>query len=443
MSVLEMKEGNIARLTITVDKDAFVKALNDAYHKTANRYPVPGFRKGKAPRKVIEANYGAMVFFDEAFDLCWAEPYDAAVAEHELVPVDRPSVVDIPVMSEQEGVTYVAEVQLKPEVVLGQYKGIAVKKAAYTVTDEEVDQALKNEQLKQVRYEDVDRPVVLGDRIILDYCGKVDGVAFEGGTAEDQPLEIGSNTFIPGFEDQLVGAVAGEERDINVTFPEEYHAEELKGKAAVFTCKIKAVQKKELPEIDDEFIKDISEQDTVAEWKENKKQELLKAREAAAKNARENELLEKVAENAQVDIPDCMVDREVQYMMQNMSYQLAASGLKLDDYFKYMGTDREKMEAMYRPDAKQRVKVELAVEAVRKAENITASSEEIDAAIAKYAEQNGLTKEKLMDTLTDYDRAYFADRVCADKVVDLLLENAVEAEEPAEEAAPAQEPKAE
>ena len=318
MSVLEMKEGNIAKLTITVDKDAFVKALNDAYHKTGSRYPVPGFRKGKAPRKVIEANYGAMVFYDEAFDLCWAEPYDAAVAEHKLVPVDRPSVVDIPVMSETEGVTYVAEVQLKPEVTLGQYKGIAVKKLAYTVTDEEVDNALKMEQQKQVRYEDVDRPVENGDRIILDYCGKVDGVAFEGGTAQDQTLDIGSHTFIPGFEEQLVGVNPGEEKDIHVTFPEEYHAENLKGKAAVFTCKVKTVQKKELPEIDDEFIKDISEQDTVAEWKENKKQELLKARETAAKNARENELLEKAADNARVDIPDCMVNREVQYMMQNI-----------------------------------------------------------------------------------------------------------------------------
>ena len=442
MSVLEMKEGNIARLTITVDKDAFVKALNDAYHKTASRYPVPGFRKGKAPRRVIEANYGAMVFYDEAFDLCWAEPYDAAVKEHVLTPVDRPSVVDIPTMSEIEGVTYVAEVQLKPEVTLGQYKGIAVKKQAYTVTDEEVDNALKTEQTKQVRYEDVDRPVEMGDRIILDYCGKVDDVAFEGGTAENQTLDIGSNTFIPGFEEQLVGVNPGEEKDIHVTFPEEYHAENLKGKPAVFTCKVKTVQKKELPEIDDEFIKDISEQDTVAEWKENKKQELLKAREAAAKSARENELLEKAADNATVDIPDCMVDREVQYMMQNMAYQLAASGIKLEDYFKYMGTDKEKMEAMYRPDAKQRVKVELVIEAIKRAENIEASEEEIEEAIALYAAQNGLTKEKLMETLTDDDKAYFADRACADKIVNLLLDTAVETEEEPE-AEPASAPKAE
>ena len=429
MSVLEMKEGNVARLTITVDKDAFAKALNDAYHKTASRYPVPGFRKGKAPRKVIEANYGAMVFFDEAFDLCWAEPYDAAVKEHDLTPVDRPSVVDIPAMSEAEGITYVAEVQLKPEVKLGQYKGIAVKKQAYTVTDEEVDNALKMEQQKQVRYEDVDRAVENGDRIILDYFGKVDGVAFEGGSAQDQTLDIGSHTFIPGFEEQLVGVKAGEEKDIHVTFPEEYHAENLKGKPAVFSCRVKAVQKKELPEIDDEFIKDISEQDTVAEWKENKKQELLKAREQAAKNARENELLEKAADNAEVDVPACMVDREVQYMMQNMSYQLAASGLKLEDYFKYMGTDKEKMEAMYRPDAQQRVKTELVIEAIRKAENVVATDEEIDGAIAKYAEQNGMPLDKLKDTLSEDDRAYFADRVCADKIIDLLVSTAVESDE--------------
>ena len=433
MSVLEMKEGNVARLTITVDKDAFMKALNDAYHKTANRYPVPGFRKGKAPRKVIEANYGAMVFYDEAFDLCWAEPYDAAVAEHALVPVDRPSVVDIPTMSEQEGVTYVAEVQLKPDVTLGQYKGIAVKKLAYTVTDEEVDNALKMEQQKQVRYEDVDRPVEMGDRIILDYCGKVDDVAFEGGTAEDQTLDIGSNTFIPGFEEQLVGVNPGEEKDIHVTFPEEYHAENLKGKPAVFTCKVKTVQKKELPEIDDEFIKDISEQDTVAEWKEAKKKELLEAREKAAKSARENELLEKAADNAIVDVPDCMVDREVQYMMQSFGYQLAASGIKMDDYFKYMGTDREKMEAMYRPDAKKRVKTELVIEAIRKAENVVASDEEIDAAIAEYAEQNGMPLDQLKENLRDDDKAYFADRVCANKIIDMLAATAVETnEEPAE-----------
>ena len=429
MSVLEMKEGNVARLTITVDKDTFVKALNDAYHKTASRYPVPGFRKGKAPRRIIEANYGAMVFYDEAFDLCWAEPYDAAIKEHNLVPVDRPSVVEMPVMSEQEGVTYVAEVQLKPEVTLGQYKGIAVKKLAYTVTDEEVDNALKAEQLKQVRYEDVDRPVENGDRIILDYCGKVDGVAFEGGTAEDQTLDIGSGTFIPGFEEQLVGVNPGEEKDIHVTFPEEYHAENLKGKPAVFTCKVKAVQKKELPEIDDEFIKDISEQDTVAEWKEAKRKELLEAREKAAKNARENELLEKAADNATVDIPDCMVDREVQYMMQSFGYQLAASGLKMDDYFKYMGTDREKMEAMYRPDAKQRVKTELVIEAIRKAENVIASDAEIDAAIEKYAQQNGMPLDQLKENLRDDDKAYFADQVSANKIIDLLVETAVETDE--------------
>ncbi|MBR2605279.1 MAG: trigger factor [Clostridia bacterium] len=429
MSVLEMKEGNIARLTITVEKDAFVKALNDAYHKTAGRYPVPGFRKGKAPRKVIETNYGAMVFYDEAFDLCWAEPYDAAIREHDLTPVDRPSVVDIPKMSEAEGVTYVAEVQLKPEVTLGQYKGIAVKKLAYTVTDEEVDEALKMEQQKQVRYEDVDRPVENGDRIILDYCGKVDGVAFEGGTAEDQTLDIGSGTFIPGFEEQLIGVNPGEEKDIHVTFPEEYHAENLKGKPAVFTCKVKAVQKKELPEIDDEFIKDISEQDTVAEWKEAKRKELLEAREKAAKNARENELLEKAADNATVDIPDCMVDREVQYMMQSFGYQLAASGLKMDDYFKYMGTDREKMEAMYRPDAKQRVKTELVIEAIRKAENVIASDAEIDEAIEKYAQQNGMPLDQLKENLRDDDKAYFADQVSANKIIDLLVETAVETDE--------------
>lgn len=433
MSEYEKMDGDIAKLTITVDAEAFQKALLDAYHKNGAKYPVPGFRKGKAPRKIIEANYGAMIFYDAAFDLCWAAPYEEALTEHDLSPVDRPE-VDITSISEEAGVVFTAQVQLKPTVTLGAYKGIAVKKQAYTVTDDEVNGALEQEQQKQVRYVDVERPVIDGDRIILDYAGSVDGVAFEGGTAEDQTLDIGSKTFIPGFEDQLVGAAAGEERDVHVTFPEDYHAEDLKGKAAVFACKIKAVQQKETPQVDDEFIKDISEYDTVEEWKEKKKEELSKAKESQAKIARENEVVFAAADNAQCAVPACMIDRQVQVMLQDMSYRLAGSGIKLEDYFRYMGTDQEKVQEMYRPEAEKRVKVELVMEQIRKEENVTASEEDVNEAIELYAAENGMTAEDLKKNLTDADRNYFEDRACVDKVVKILVDSSVETDEaPAED----------
>ena len=425
MSVLEMKEGNVARLTITVEKDAFVKALNDAYHKTASRYPVPGFRKGKAPRKVIEANYGAMVFYDEAFDLCWAEPYDAAVKEHNLVPVDRPSVVEMPVMSEQEGVTYVAEVQLKPEVTLGQYKGIAVKKLAYTVTDEEVDNALKMEQQKQVRYEDVDRPVENGDRIILDYCGKVDGVAFEGGTAQDQTLDIGSHTFIPGFEEQLVGVNPGEEKDIHVTFPEEYHAENLKGKAAVFKCEVHEVKEKQTPELDDDFAGDKGF-DTVDEYKADVREKLAERKAEAAKNKKENDVLEKLIEGAEMDIPEAMISSQVEQSIDEYAQQLRRQGLSLDQYFMFTGLNREKMAENSRPGIEKRIKSRLVLEAVAKAEGIVASDEDYEKELNEMAEQYKLEVENIKGMIRPQDEKMMRKDIEIQKALDFVVENAKE-----------------
>lgn len=430
MAQFEKLEGNKAKLTITVDAETFRKALNDAYKKTAGRYAVQGFRKGKAPRKVIETYYGQGVFYEDAFELCWGEAYDEAVKEHDLFVVDRPD-VDILSIGENEGVTYVAEVTLKPEVKLGEYKGIAVPKADYTVSDEDVMKALEAERENQARFADVDRPAENGDRVLLDYSGSVDGEKFDGGTAEDQTLVLGSNTFIPGFEDQLIGIKAGESRDVNVTFPTEYHAEHLAGKAAVFACTVKAVQKKELPEIDDEFIGDISEFETVDAWKADKKAKMLEEKKQAMDNMRENLAIKGACDNATVDIPDCMIDRQVDYMVQDIKYRLAGSGLDFNTYLKYLNTTEADMRRNYRAEAEARVKMQLVIEAISKAENVQATDEEIEEEIRKYAENGNTDVETFKAQLTDADREYFAERVSVDKTVKLIVDAAVETEEPA------------
>ena len=428
MAQLERLEGNKAKLTITIDAETFRKALNDTYRKTAGRYPVQGFRKGKAPRKVIETYYGKGVFYEDAFDACWGEPYDAAVKEHDLFVVDRPD-VDIEKIGEDEGVVYTAVVTLKPEVTLGQYKGIAVPKADYTVSDEDVDKALEAERENQARFVDVDRPAEDGDRVLLDYSGSVDGEKFEGGTAEDQTLVLGSHTFIPGFEEQLVGIKAGESRDINVTFPTEYHAEHLAGKAAVFACTVKAVQKKELPEIDDEFIGDISEFETVDAWKADKKAKMIEEKKKNLDNMRESLAIKGACDNAQVDIPDCMIDRQVDYMMQDLKYRLQGSGLDMDMYLKYLNTTEADMRKNYRTEAEARVKMQLVIDAIAKAENMQATDEEIEAEIKKYAEQGGSDVETFRAQLSEGDREYLADRVMVDKTVQMISDTAVETEE--------------
>lgn len=429
MAQLEKLEGNKAKLTIKIDAETFRKALNEAYKKTAGRYAVQGFRKGHAPRKVIETYYGEGVFYEDAFDACWGEAYDAAVKEHDLFVVDRPD-VDILSIGENEGVEFVAEVTLKPEVTLGEYKGIAVPKADYTVSDEDVDKALETERENQARFADVDRPAENGDRVLLDYSGSVDGEKFEGGTAEDQTLVLGSNTFIPGFEDQLVGAKAGESREVNVTFPTDYHAEHLAGKAAVFACTVKAVQKKELPEIDDDFIGDISEFETVDAWKADKKAKMLEEKKQYMDNMRENLAIKGACDNATVDIPDCMIDRQVDYMMQDVKYRLAGSGLDFDTYLKYLNTTEADMRKNYRTEAEARVKMQLVIDAVAKAENVQATDEEIEEEIKKYAESGNTDVETFRSTLTDGDREYLADRVMVDKTVKLITDAAVETEEP-------------
>ncbi|MDO4564793.1 MAG: trigger factor [Clostridia bacterium] len=423
MAQVEKLDGGKAKLTIEIAPELFQKALNSAYHKTASRYNIPGFRKGKAPRRVIENMYGEMCFYEDAFELCWGDAYDAALSEHGLVAVDRPA-VDITAISEAEGVTYIAEVQLKPEVKLGQYKGIAIPKLEYNVSDEEVEKELNAEQEKQARFIDVEREIKDGDRIILDYSGSVDGEKFDGGTAEDQTLVIGSKSFIPGFEEQLIGAKPGEKRDIKVTFPEEYHAEHLAGKEAVFECLIKSISEKELPVIDDEFIKDISEFDTVDEWKADKKAKLTEEKAQQNKTICENNALKVACDNAEVEIPDCMIDRQIEYMIRDLRYRLSSGGVSLEDYCGYVGTTVDELKNSYREEAGARVKMQLVIEAVTEAEKIEATDEEIDKSIEEYAGQNNMETEEFSKQLKQEDRDYLADRIAVQKTIALIVDSA-------------------
>lgn len=423
MATFEKLENNKAKLTVTVDKDAFAAALQTAYVKTVKHYNVPGFRKGKAPRKVIENLYGEAVFFEDAFEEVWGDAYDAALTESNLVAVDKPE-LDITTISKDEGVVFTAVVQLKPEVTLGAYKGIEVEKPTYTVEDADVDAEIEKEREKNARFIDVERTVENGDRVMLDYSGSVDGVKFDGGTAEDQMLVIGSGSFIPGFEEQLVGVAIGEERDISVKFPEEYHAEELSGKDAIFHVKIKSVQIKELPALDDEFAKDVSEFDTLEAYRADKKKALTEAAEKSAQAAIENAALQAACDNATVEIPEVMVGRQVNYMLQDIAYRLQMSGMSLEDYCKFTGTDMDQLRQSYHDEAAARVKMQLVIEAVGKAENIACAAEDLDKTIADYAENSGSDAETFKKNLSTDDIEYLTDRVVAEKSVDFIVKNA-------------------
>lgn len=427
MATMEKLEGSKVKLTIEISAAKFDEATQQAYHTAGKKYNVPGFRKGKAPRKVIENMYGPLVFFDDAFDILYPEAYQSAVQEHSLEPVDRP---DVSIESLPEGETplvFSLEVAVKPEVELGQYKGIEVEKHAYNVTDEEVSAAI--EQLREgiARMVDVERAVENGDTVNLDYSGSVDGVKFDGGTAEGQTLVIGSGSFIPGFEEQMIGMATGEEKEIKVTFPAEYHAENLAGKEAVFAVKVNGVQVRELPELDDEFAKDVSEFDTLDALRESKKQELLEQAAKNAKTEKENDVVRQAVENATVVIPEAMVERQIDNFLNDMRYRLSMQGLSLEDYLKYTNTDMAALRDQCRADSLLRVKSQLVIEAISKAENIQATPEEINAKMAEYATRfSPETTENFENTLTEDDKLYFADQVMVDKTLAVMTDSAKE-----------------
>ena len=425
MASFEKLESNKVKLGMTISAEDFDKAVDKAYLKLRKTITVPGFRKGHAPKGVIEKAYGWYVFVDDAFDEAYPAVYEAAVKEHDVKPVDRP---DITILSAEKGedVAFEAVVTVMPEVSLGQYKGIEVEKQEYNVTDEMVNAEIERERENVARMIDVERPIENGDEVELDYSGTVDGVKFEGGTAEHQTLVIGSGMFIPGFEEQMIGMNVGEEKDLNVKFPDEYHSDELKGKDAVFHVKVHAVRVKELPEADDEFAKDVSEFNTIAELRDHKKEELEKKAMNEAKAKKENDVIEKAVANATVDIPDVMIDRQADRMLNDIRYRLSMQGISLEDYCKYTGTKTEVMKAEMKNEAERRVKTQLVLDAIMKAEGIKAENDEIEKKIDEYCAQFDDKAEEFKAKLNEDDKAYFEDQVLLDKTINMLVDSAIE-----------------
>ena len=433
----EKISGNKAKLTFTIPAEQFDEALQQAFLKLRKRINVPGFRKGKAPRVMIERLYGESIFYDDAFEIVFPDAYRAAVEEYDLKPVDQPQ-IDLDEIGRGQDLKFHVEVFVRPDVTLGDYKGLEAEVELQKLTDEMVDARIAEDVEKASRTIDVeDRPVQEGDTVNLDYEGTTDGVAFAGGTAKGQTLTIGSHQFIPGFEEQMIGMQPGEEKDLNVKFPDEYHAEELKGKDAVFHVKVNGIQVTEKPELDDDFAADISEFDTFKEYKDNIVKELTERIEKNNDIAVENALAEKAAENAQVDIPQAMIEDQAEYQVREMAMRMSYQGLKLEDYLKYTGQTMDGLKQMYMPEAEKRVKVELVIEAIRKAEKIEPGEEEIEKAIAEQAERLGQDAESFKKNLTDEQKEYLKDNAAIRMVLDLLKKDAKitekKADVPAEE----------
>ena len=425
MSVqVEKLEKNMAKLTIEASAEDFEKAVNAAYNKNKNRINVPGFRKGKAPRIMIEKMYGAGIFFEDAANALSQTEYPKAAEECGLEIVSQPE-IDVVQIEKGKSFIFTAEVAVKPEVTLGEYKGVEVEVSGTEVTEEEVAAELKKEQESNSRTLDVDdRAVENGDMITLDFEGFVDGTAFEGGKGTDYPLTIGSGAFIPGFEEQLVGAVIGEEKDVNVTFPEKYHAADLAGKPAVFKCTVKAIKVKELPELDDEFAKDVSEFDTLAEYKEDIAKKLKERKEDVAKREKEDKVVDKIIENAEMDIPEPMVQSQISQLMNDFIRRMQAQGLSIDQYYQFTGLDQAKIQEQMRPQALKRIQSRLVLEKVAEVENIEISDEKVDEEIAKMAEMYKMEADKLKEVMGDYEKEQIKKDLAVQEAVTLVAEAA-------------------
>ena len=411
----EKVSSNKAKLSFTVPAEQFEAAMQKAYLKNRGKINVPGFRRGKAPRKLIETMYGESVFYDDAFQLIFPDLYDEAVKENNLQVVDQPE-VDVQEIGEGKDLVFSCEVFVRPDVTLGDYKGLTVNVTKQTVTDADIDARIEQDRKKVARQIDVEGALENGDTVKLNYMGTVDGVAFEGGTAENQTLTLGSGQFIPGFEEQMVGMNIGEEKDLNVTFPEKYHSEELAGKNAVFHVKVLSATRTELPKLDDDFAADASEYNTFAEYKDSIVKEL---NDRAAKNneiAVENALVEKAVENASMDIPQAMINEQTNYLLREMQMRMAYQGLKMEDYLKYTGQTIEQLADMYKGEAEHRVKVELTLDAIRKAEGIEPTDEDVAKQIAEQAERMGQSVEDFEKTLTDEQRGYLRDTAAIQKL---------------------------
>lgn len=425
MSVqVEKLEHNMAKLTITVEAAKFNEAMKKAYNKEKKSFNIPGFRKGKVPMAMVEKVYGAGVFYEDAANDLMPGAYADAVKEIEEDVVSRPE-IDVTQIGKDQDFIFTAEVALRPEVTLGDYKGLEAEKAAVEVTDDEVEAELKKAQEKNAREVTIeDRPVQNGDIITLNYAGTIDGVPFDGGTADNQSLEIGSHSFIDTFEDQLVGLSIGDEKDVEVTFPENYSAKELAGKPAVFHAKVLGIKEKQLPELDDDFVQDTTEFDTLDEYKADIKKNLTNDKEEKAKVDLENKLVELAVENAEMDIPQAMIDTEVDQMVQEFQQQIMYSGLSFDQYLQYTGQDREALEERMQPDAEKRIKNSLVLDAIAKAESIEAADEDLEEEFKKMGEQYQMDADQVKSMLPEEEKDNMKDNVRIQKAVDFLVANA-------------------
>ena len=425
MSVqVEKLEKNMAKLTVEVSAEDFKAAIKKAFNKNKNRFSIPGFRKGKAPQAMIEKMYGEGVFYEDAADEAINASYAEAMKESGLDIVSRPEVT-IEKIGKDEPFVYSALVAVKPEVSLGQYKGVEVEKADASVSAEDVEAELKKVQEQNARLLTVeDRGVEDGDQTVIDFEGFVDGKGFEGGKAEDYPLTIGSHSFIDTFEEQLIGKKIGEECEVNVTFPTEYHAADLAGKPATFKVTVKEIKVKELPELNDEFASEVSEFDTLDEYKKDVEKKLAEKKEIEANSKNEDAVVAKVVENASMEIPDKMIDAQAENMVQDMARRMQSQGLSLDMYLKYTGMTVEQMKEQARPDAEKRIRTRLVLEAVAQAENIQISDEKVDEEVAKMAEAYKMEVDKLKSYMSESDIKQMKEDLAVQQAVDLLVAEA-------------------
>ena len=423
MSTVEKVEKNVVSFEFTVSPEEFNKAVDQAYRKNVKSISIPGFRKGKAPRVIIERYYGKGVFYEDAINIVLPDAYDKAIEENKIEPVDQPEIDLKGELNADQDITFTAKVTVKPEFELGTYKGVEVPKVSYRTLKKDIDAEIEKLRDKNARLVTIeDRPVEKDDTVTIDFEGFVDGVAFEGGKGEGFDLTIGSGQFIPGFEDQLIGKNSGEEVDVNVTFPEEYHADDLKGKDALFKVKIHTVKAKELPELDDEFAKDVSEFDTLEELQKDTKEKLQKANKDRAKHETEENVIAKVCENTEIDIPEAMINSQIDKMIRDLDMNMRYQGLDLQQYMQYTGQTVDSVREQYQEEAQKRVKTSLVLEKVCEVEGITVDEKAVEAEYQKMSEESNM---KLEDVKKYVKQEEIEDRLKAEKTMTFLVDNAV------------------
>ena len=426
------KEKNTVKFTFNVSAEKFEEGMKYAYEKNKKHISIPGFRKGKAPRKMIEAAYGEAIFYDDALNFVLDTEYPATVKELDLDVVSKPEIYTQSI-SKEDGVVFEAEVTVKPEVKLGQYKGLEVEKVDTSVSESAVEAELKKVQEQNSRLVTIeDRAAMMGDTATISYKGTIDGVAFEGGESDNFDLVLGSHSFIDTFEDQIVGHNVGDKFDVNVTFPEEYHAEDLKGKAAVFAVELKGLSLKELPELNDEFAQDVSEFETLDEYKASIVAKLTEAAEANAKQVKGDKLLEQAVKGAQMDVPECMYETKMDQMMREFENNISRQGLSVDVYCQYLGTTADALKEQFREPAKNNVDARLVLEQIAVEEGLTTTTEEENAEITKIAESYGIEAEKMIEVCSDEDRKAISKDLLVQKALKLIEDTAVEVEKKAE-----------